>query len=116
MKPRALFIVTTDPRVSPRPAEAVRIAAGVSVWEKVDITLYLRGAATQALGEFADDLIDGENFTRYLPLLAETGRAVLVQRGGTAEGEWGGARIKFDEIDDVQLATHAAQSQFVLRF
>jgi hypothetical protein len=116
MKPRALFIVTTDPRVSPRPAEAVRIAAGVGVWEKVDVTLYLRGAATRALGEFADELVDGENFTRYLPLLAETGRAVLAQRGSPAEAELGGTRIKFDEIDDAQLAIHAAQSHFVLRF
>jgi len=115
MKPRALFIITTDPRVSPRPAEAIRIAAGVSVWEKVEVTLYLRGDARRALDEFADELVDGDHFTRYLPLLAESGRAILVERGGGDEGEAGG-RMKCHAIDDAELAAHAAQSQFVLRF
>ena len=48
MKPRLLLIVTTDPRISPRPAEAVRIAAGVGAWQKIDVTLYLRDAAVLA--------------------------------------------------------------------
>ena len=40
MKPRVLFIVTGDPRTSPRPAEAVRIAAGVVAWKRADIAVY----------------------------------------------------------------------------
>ncbi len=116
MKPRALFIVATDPRTSPRPAEAVRIAAGVGAWEKVEVTLYLRGDALRALDEFADELVDGENFVRYLPLLTAGGRTILAQRGGAAAAGLSEPSLKCEEIDDAQLAARAAQSQFVLRF
>ncbi len=116
MKTRALVIITSDPRSSPRPAEAVRIAAGVGVWEKVEVTLYLRGAALRMLDEFPDELVDGENFQRYLPLLTAKGRPVLVQRGAVSAAELGEPSVKFEEIDDAQLAARAAQCQCVLRF
>jgi hypothetical protein len=116
MNPTALFIVTADPRVSACAAEAVRIAAGVGAWKKVEVTLYLRDAAVLALGEFADELIDGENFTRYLPLLVESGRPLLVQRGSPFLAELGEGARPFTEFDDAQLAAHAAQSRYLLRF
>jgi hypothetical protein len=64
MKPRVLFIVTGDPRSSTRPAEAVRIAAGVSAWQKADITVYLRDTAVLALGESSGVLMEEENYAR----------------------------------------------------
>src|SRR3989442_14212090 len=84
MLPGILFIINSDPRTSPRPAEAVRIAAGVSAWRKVAVTVYLSGAAVLALSEFPDDLAEGENFGRYLPLLKESGGAICAQRGAAA--------------------------------
>ena len=116
MKPRLLLIVTTDPRISPRPAEAVRIAAGVGAWQKIDVTLYLRDAAVLALGELAEELVDGEKFTQYLPLVAEWGRPLYVQRGAPALTELGEARMTFQTIDDTQLAELAAASHYVVRF
>jgi hypothetical protein len=116
VKPTALFIVTTDPRVSPRPAEAVRIAAGVDTWQKVAVTLYLRDAAALALGEAAEELTDGDDFRRYLPLLAESGRLVLVQRGNPRLRELGETIAPFLEVDDGELAARAAESRFLLRF
>ena len=116
MKPAALFIITGNPRVSPRPAEALRIAAGVGAWRKVEVSVYLRDEAVLALGEFADELVDGENFTNYLPLLAESGRPVYVQSGSLLLGEVGVATVKFEEMSDEQLAALAARSGCVLRF
>jgi hypothetical protein len=116
MKRRILFIVDSDPRSSHKPAEAVRIAAGVGVWEKVEITLYLRGAAVLALGEFADDLVDGENFARYLPVLAESRQAFLVQREAPSLKELGEARVKFQAIDDNELASITSTSHATVRF
>lgn len=116
MKRRVLFIVDSDPRTSPKPAEAVRIATGVGVWEKAEVTLYLRGAAVLALGEFADELVDGEDFARYLPVLTEGQRPVLVQREASQLKELGMTSVKFESIDDKQLAALSAASDATVRF
>ena len=116
MKRRVLFIVTSDPRVSARPAEAVRIAAGVGARETIDTVLYLRGAAVLALGESAEELVDGDNFVRYLPLVTDAGRRVCVQRSSPLLTELGEARVSFDPVDDDELARLAADSGCVVRF
>ena len=116
MKRRVLFIVASDPRTNPKPAEAVRIAAGVGVWEKAEVSLYLRGAAVLALGEFADELIDGENFARYLPVLAESKQSILVQNEAPSLQELGEARVKFQTIDDDELATITSTSHATVHF
>ena len=116
MRPRVLFIIASDPRVSPRAAEAIRIAAGIAPWQKADITVYLRDAAVLALGESLDELLDEENFTRYLPMVGEAGRPILVQRGAPLFPKFTAAPLTFDAIDDRQLAALAAQSNCVLRF
>jgi hypothetical protein len=116
MKPSALVIITGDPRVSAKPAEAVRIAAGVGTWKKADIRVYLRGPAVLALSEFVDEFVDEDNFSRYLPIIGEFGAPIYVQRGAELLREIGDAPLKFEEIDDAQLAQLAADSTYVLRF
>ena len=116
MKRRLLFIVTSDPRLSARPAEAVRIAAGVGAWETLEAVLYLRDAAVLALGESAEELVDGDNFVHYLPLAAEAGRRICVQRGSPLLTELGETRISFEPVDDDELARLAADSECVVRF
>jgi hypothetical protein len=116
MNPRVLILVTEDPRTSARPAEAIRIAAGVGTWKRADVTLYLRGPAVLALGEWVDELVDEDNFTRYLPIVGEFGRPIRVQRGAAELGELGETALPFEEIDDTQLAALAADSNYVLHF
>jgi sulfur relay (sulfurtransferase) DsrF/TusC family protein len=116
VKRRVLFIVTGDPRVSPRPAEAVRIAAGMGAWETIETVLYLRGPAVLALGETAEELMDGDNFLQYLPLAAESGRRICVQRGSPLMAELGETHVKFEPVDDDELARLATNSDCILRF
>jgi hypothetical protein len=116
MKPSALIIITGDPRRSAKPAEAVRIAAGVGTWKKADITVYLRGPAVLALSEYVDEFVDEDNYTRYFPIVGEFGRPIYVQRGAELLGEIGESPLKFEEIDDAQLAQLAAAASYVLRF
>ncbi len=113
---RTLFVVDSDPRSSLRPAEAVRIAAGVGTWKKTEVLLYLSGPAVLALGEFLDELKDEDNFSRYLPILGEWGRPVYVEKGTAYLAELGEARLRFEEVDDAQLAALAASCHHVLRF
>src|SRR5688572_2379625 len=77
---RSLLIkIVSDPKKSERPAEAVRIAAGVGAWRKVQVHLWFDGAAAAALDEFADELPNGELFTQYLPSIPEHGGRILVE-------------------------------------
>jgi hypothetical protein len=116
MSASALFVIESDPRRSGRPVEAVRIAAGVGAWRKVEVTVYLREAAVLVLGEDAEGLMDGESYARYLPVLREPGRPVFVQKGAVALGQLGQAALPFEEISDEQLAALAATRACVLRF
>ena len=116
MSPSLLVIVESDPRENERPAEAIRIAAGVAAWKKATVTVYLRGPAIRALGEWVDDLKEEDNFTRYLPLLAESGRSVLAQAGAPELNDLGESPVKFEVIDDHELARRAAGTRHVLRF
>ena len=116
MNPSVLFIITTDPRVSARPAEAMRIAAGVGTWKKVDLAVYLRGPAVLALIEQTDELVDEENLVRYLPMAAGLGRPIYVERGAPLLSQPGRAPVRFEEMADDQLARLAAQSNYVVRF
>ena len=116
MNPKVLFIVTGDPRTSPKPAEAIRIAAGVGTWKKADISVYLRDEAVLALSEYADEFIDEDNYTRYFPIVGEFGRPIYVQKSAPLLTEIGEAPLKFQEIGDDELATLAAESNYVVRF
>lgn len=116
MNPKLLVLVTSDPQTSARPAEAVRIAAGVGAWKKAEVTLYLRGPAVRAVGEWVDELVDEDNFSRYLPIVRDFGRPVYVQRGAVELANLGEAPVPFEEIDDARLAELAAQANYVLRF
>ena len=66
---KALFVIASDPRTSHRPAEAVRIAAGVAAWKKVDVSLYLHGAGKRILDDTTGDFVDEEHIERYLPMI-----------------------------------------------
>ena len=112
----ALFIVTGDPRSSARPAEAIRIAAGVGTWKKIDVTVYLRDAAVLALSEYPDDLMDEDNYTRYFPIVGEMGSPVLVQEGAPLLKDIGLSPLAYREISDEELARLTAEANFVLRF
>ena len=116
MKPKILLIVTSDPRTSARPAEAVRIAAGVGTWKKADMLLYLHGPAVLALGEFTDELVDDDNFSRYLPILRDQGRPVYVQKSAPELADLGESPLQCEELDAAGLAALVSQSNSVLRF
>lgn len=114
MKPLVLFVITSDPRISPRTVEAIRIAVGVATWKRVDVAVYLRGPAVLAAAENVDDLVDADNLTRYTPLLRDLGRPVYVdadfQPGLT------GCSVPIEALEVPRVAALAARSTYVLRF
>ena len=116
MPPTVLMLVTSDPRTSPRPAEAIRIAAGVGTWKKAAVKVYLHGPAVLALSEFADELVDEDNFNRYLPILRDLGHPVFVEAGSTHLADLGETPVPFQETNPAALATLLEQATSILRF
>ncbi|MFO1459202.1 MAG: hypothetical protein U1G08_07305 [Verrucomicrobiota bacterium] len=116
MTPTVLMLVTSDPRTSPRPAEAIRIAAGVGTWKKASVILYLHGPAVLALSEFVDELVDEDNFNRYLPILRDLGHPVYVEAGATHLADLGETPVPFQETNSSVLAALLEQATSVLRF
>ena len=116
MNPSVMFVITSDPRNDPRPAEAIRIAAGVGVWKKVNVTVYLSGASALLLSEDVDGLVDQDNFTRYLPIIHEFGRPIFVQRGAPFLNQIGQSPVKYQEISEPELAALSAQKNYLIRF
>src|SRR5438046_799173 len=83
-----------------RLAEAVRIAAGLAAWRKLTVTVCLREPAVLALSEFPEELTDGDNFSRYLPLVTESGGRICAQRNAPLLRVIGQAAVPYREIND----------------
>jgi hypothetical protein len=111
-----LFVIDCDPRSSGRAAEAIRIAAGVGVWKRIEVSVYLRDAAVMILSEDIEDLVDSDNFFRYLPVLAESARPIYVQKGSRFLSSVGEGQSAIEEISDDALARLAAEQSQVIRF
>ena len=116
MKLSVLILISGDPRASARPAEAVRIAAGLSTHGRLEVTVCLQGAAVRMLEEDTMHLMDGEHFSRYLPMLGESGRKILVVAAGDAPATFPHATISTRSISVVELAGMIASSDRVVRF
>ena len=114
--PKTLVIVETDPRTSHRPAEGIRIAAGIGAWKKTDVTLLFRGpVAGYSLQEYADDLVDEDNFTRYLPLVAEHPQPIYIEDSFTDLAALEGSPWKYEVIPAARAAQLVRDHEYLIR-
>jgi hypothetical protein len=116
MTPKVLILISCDPRVSHRPAEAIRIAAGVGVWKKTDVTVYLRGPAVLLLRDEPGALVDEDVVRQYLPLVTEGGRPIHVEQGAPELKQIGKTPLLIRPTSDEQLSQLAAQSTYLVHF
>ena len=114
--PKTLVLIETDPRTSHRPAEGIRIAAGIGAWRKTDVTLLLRGpVAGYSLQEYADELIDEDNFTRYLPLVVEQPRPILLEDTFTDSAALEHSPWKYEVVPPAKTAELIRTHDYLIR-
>lgn len=114
---RAMIVVTADPRKSSRVAEAVRIAAGVGGWEKVNVTLCLAEDARRVLADTVDDLVNGDIFENYLPILVEgEPRLYVLESPRRLKGQRDERYARVPEISIKGLAEMCREADMLLRF
>lgn len=107
-----LVVVASDPRASHRPAEAIRLAAGVAAWRNVAVTLYFTGPGGAALSAECDDFVNEESYTRYLPMFVESGGTVYVESNAAASN----GELPHEEVSREQFAALASKMTYLLRF
>lgn len=112
---RLLIIVTANPERSGRLAEAIRLATGVSAWEKVSVTLFIGGAAVAGLLPGEGRFVDEDNIVEFLPGLVEHQKGVYVEAGSELAAARR-AELPFPELDPAGLARLAAHHDYVMRF
>lgn len=113
---RTLLIRTAaDPRKSARPAEAVRIAAGVGAWNKVRVNLLLEGDAARCLDQFADELESGELFPQYLPAVVSHGGKIVVEKENSIL-ESVQSEIPFEQMTASEIGQFACAMDHVMQF
>ena len=115
-KSRILIVIDSDPRISSRVGEAVRIAGGVSVWEQVELHVVLRGPAARAVAQGAADLPDGKIFGQFIGMIRGKGGKVSVMPDAEAM-----EIVKVDEvmnhrIKEDQFMAMSAEFNSVMRF
>jgi hypothetical protein len=113
--PRTLVIVETDPRTSARPAEGIRIAAGIGAWRKTDVTLLLRGPAGYSLQEYADELIEEDNFTRYLPIVVEGPRPIYLEDSFADLAALEGSPWRYEVVTRDRAAQFVRENDYLIR-
>jgi len=115
-RPSVLFVVDSDPKSSHRPAEATRIAAGIAAWGRADVSVCFCGPAVAALTEWPEDLIDGDNFERFLPAIAKSGGLIAA----LAAAESGNANaprvVDHTTLKADELAALSVRATQLLRF
>ena len=111
--PNTLVMVETDPRVSARPAEAIRIAAGIGAWRKTNVTLLLRGPAGYSLQEYADELIGEDNFVRYLPMIPP--HPIYLEDTFVDLPALEGSPIAYEKIGAARVAELIATTDYLIR-
>ena len=107
-----LVVVASDPRSSHRPAEAIRLAAGVAAWRNVAVTLFFTGPATAAVATDCEDFVDEESYTRYLPMFVESGGRVYVESNAVALS----TELPHEKVSPQQFAALASKVTYLLRF
>ena len=116
MNRRLLIVVDSDPRLSARPAEAWRIAAGLGAWQTVDVDLYLTGAAVLTLGSDLEGVVSEDLLRRYASALEERGRPDYVERSSPWLAGLKQPAVRFAAIGVAELACLVANSESCLRF
>jgi len=114
--PWMMVLVQEDPCQSPRPAEAVRIAAGVGAWQQVVVLIYLQGPAVRLLDRDDEELVDGDVLALAWPVVSEFNHPVYVDSASPWLKTIGTPALNFQEISPANLQELISKCQAVLRF
>ena len=92
---KVIVLIQSDPRVSHRPCEAIRIALGLASGEH-QVEVILSGTAPLLLKEEANEWMDGESTVKFLNALNEFIPTFFIDKESVGEVDL--TEIEFDTI------------------
>ena len=110
-----LFAVTSDPRTSRVPAEAIRIAAGIVAWRKSSLFLYLGLALLNALDD-PPNFLDWELVSGYLPGMLDDMDQLLIPSEACDCAFLNRFELNWVPVNLAGLAERTAQCSRVIHF
>lgn len=109
-----LVIIASDPHESHRPAEGIRVAAGLASYGTLSVKVCFCQVAGVILSRDSSHFVDGNVIKQYLPLLAKHTTAIFAESGDPIlEGD---PKIPFQRIALTELAELAKTESKVIRF
>lgn len=115
MGSKIVFLIRSNPCESHRPAEAIRIAAGLGVG-KNPIKILLSGEAPRVLSSEEEDLIDIEIIEKFLPFVEEMGIPFYVERDSPGQTALKKSSYHFRMISTEELSELLAGGHCVVIF
>jgi hypothetical protein len=116
MKRSALFMVSSDPLKTNRPAEAIRIAAGILPWKKIKVQIYFHHPFARALREHPEDLKGLDHILRFYPILDQEPHTTFGPQDSGPEFELDGQYLHLTPMPPPKLAQLQNSSTWLLHF
>ena len=113
--PKIVFLIRRNPCESHRPAEAIRIAAGLGVG-KNPIKILLSSEAPRVLSSEEEDLIDIEIIEKFLPFIEEMGIPFYVDKESPGQAALKSSPYHFRSIGAEESSELLAGGHYVLVF
>lgn len=109
-----LIVVSADPRLNRRAAEAVRVAAGLAALGELRVGVCFCGVGVLILSRPASAFADGEVIEASLPVLAKHAAKIWAKANDSfLEGE---RQTNYERISANELAAIAAYAGYMIRF
>lgn len=115
MGPKLVFLIRSNPCESHRPAEAIRIAAGLGIGQN-PIKILLSGEAPRILSSEEEDLVDLEIIEKFLPLIGEMGIPFYADRDSPGQAALKNSLYSFRTIGAEESSELLAGGHCVLVF
>lgn len=113
MAKKITVVITEDPRTTPRPVEALRIALGLCAGDH-ETTVVLLGQAPLLLTDDTDEIEDVDTLEKYRPSFAHLEVPFLISTRSPVQKVRGEFRTRV--VSDPEIRSHVQSAQRTLVF
>ncbi len=112
---KIIFLIRSNPCESHRPAEAIRIAAGLGTGN-ISIKIVLSGEAPRVLSQDEEDLEDMDIIEKFLPIIKDWEIPLYVESGSLAGIDLKRSPYVFRTVDNEDVSEILAGGHSVFVF
>jgi len=112
---KIIFLIRSNPSESHRPAEAIRIAAGLGTGNN-SIKVILSGESVRILSPDEDDLEDIDIIEKFLPIIKDWEIPLYVEKGSLTGIDLKGSPYAFRIVDNDEMSEVLAGGHSIFVF